>query len=182
MGRALALLLVAVGTGLLVYWLAAPHFLTSGRSAVPPPAARLPATGALSPPEAPASSPSAPPPSASAPPQPLDAPRSAEQKERDSLEAQRAPFYARLRQDLGAYLVSALPADQDRATLELYAATDDAQAVQLLLTQGVLTDACRYGFRRVCFYLPNPPGEVERYRLDTEATCDASGVWHAFRK
>jgi hypothetical protein len=182
MGRALALLLVAVGTGLLVYWLAAPHFLKPDRAALAPPAWRSPETATPAPPETPASPTTAPPQQNSAPPAPLEAPRSTEQKERDDLEAQRAPFYARLRQELGAYLVSARPADPDRATLELYAAADDAQVVPLLLRQGVQPDAYRYGFRRVYFYLPNRPGEVERYRLDTEATCDASGAWHAFRK
>ncbi|HZT40772.1 MAG TPA: hypothetical protein VFA07_01215 [Chthonomonadaceae bacterium] len=166
LGRALILLAVALGSGLLVFWLAAPRFLpSSGASA----ASSRGSSGADS-----TSSNGA---SASIP-----APLTAEQKQHNAIEAQRAPFYGRLRGQLGDLVSDARPAADDQATLLLYAQHGDEHAVDDLLAQAVQPDAFRYGFRHVRFYLPNPPGNLDKYRFAAEANADDNGVWQAFYK
>ncbi len=83
---------------------------------------------------------------------------------------------------LGPNLEAFRSAEDDPATLELYAARDDPQLVSQWLAQIVQPDAYRYGFRHVRFFLPGSPDGVERYRLDSEASLDDQGLWHAFRK
>jgi hypothetical protein len=162
MGRALVLLIVAVATGWLVYSWAAPRFLSPGK----PVGVTAPAPSTTPVPASPA----------------LEAQRSPEQRERDTLEAQRAPFYTRLQQEFGSDLATAQPDPQDGASLELYATQDNPQLLDRLLSGIIQPEAARYGFRHLSFFLPNTPDDAERYRLDAEATQDAQGVWHAFRK
>lgn len=165
MGRGLVLIAVAVGTGLLIFWLAGPRYLSPGGAASHP----LAPTDATAPPSGTGETAIAP-------------PRTPEQKEHDALEAKRAPFYSQLRQDLDALLTDVGPAADDQATLVLYAQKGDDQTVDDLLVQAVQPQAYKYGFRHVRFYLPNPPGEIEKYRFAAEADADDSSVWHTFRK
>lgn len=169
MGRAIALALVAVGVALLVYWLAAPK-------PAPVPAIRSNPSPAVAP---------ADPPSAHAPTDtsaPIDPPKSSAQREYESRESRRNALYARIRQEGGAYLTDATPDPDDPATLDLYTAQDNDALVDSFLNLIVRLDAYHYGFRHVRFFLPNPSGTAERFRMAAEAQPDASGAWQAFRK
>ncbi|HLV81021.1 MAG TPA: hypothetical protein VKT32_12105 [Chthonomonadaceae bacterium] len=157
-GRALILFAVALASGTLVFWLASPRSRSSAGVA--------PGAGA----------------SSNADTASIPAPLTPEQKEHNAIEAQRAPFYGRLRGQLGDLVAAARPADEDQATLLLYAQHDDEHAVDELLAQAVQPDAYRYGFRHVRFYLPNPPGSLDKYHLAAEASADDNGAWQAFYK
>ncbi len=166
MGRALILLAVAIVTGWLVYSWMAPRFLASDSKVTvsAPTSESPPAEGAAAPLPA------------------LAPPRTPEQQTRDTLEAQRAPFYNQIRQRFGPQLADVRPDPEDGADLDLYAANDDPQLLPQLLSQTIQPDAIRYGFRHVRFFVPNPPDEAERYRLDAEVTSDDQGNWQTFRK
>ena len=187
MGKAIGLLLVAVVSGTLLYFL-----LRSGRSrpldtpgsrppapvstsqALPMDAASLaphPSETHATPPETDVSS---------APP--ISPPRSPEESAAADLEAKRGPFYAWIRKEMSALLAAWQPSSGHPATLELYATQNDPSVVLTLQQQLVAPYAARYGFDHVLFYLLNPPGSLERYRLDSEASLDSNGSWNLIRK
>lgn len=165
-------LLVVMATGLIVYRLAAPRLLTP--SPLPPAAvpAGTPVTAATVPTE-----------SSSEPPKAIEPPRTTQQQQRYELEIQRAPFYRQLQDLLGPLLADARPNTDDGAVLELYAAQDNSgQTTDTLLSAAAQADAYHYGFRHIRFFLPNSAGNLDRYRLDAEASPDSQGGWQAFRK
>jgi len=177
-GKTLILLGVAIGMGLLVYWLAAP------RTSVPAPAA--PPARTSDTPASPAASPN----DAAQPVKPRDTagggpiapPLTAEEKEHETLESRRAPLYGKLHKDLGAALKAVRPSDDDAATLDLYAAQDAPGNTIMLLNMALQTNVAYYGFRHIRFFAPNPPGAIELYRLDAEASADNAGNWQTFKK
>lgn len=189
MGRAIALVLVTLAAGLLLYWLLAPRFLSSaGSSASPaPPAPPSPSSGPTStPPKANVSTSGS---GVSAPAvgndvntaPAVEAPRSGPQRETEDREAKRGPFYHWIRENMKDALVGWQPSAHDPATLELYAVRDDPQLVSYLLTAVVQPHALHYGFNHVYIYVPNPPDNVEHYRLDSEVQYE-NGVWRLFKK
>jgi hypothetical protein len=178
-GKALILLGVAIGVGLLVYWLAAPH--NAGRRGLEP---SVNSTGtAAGPSKADGSSES---PDArrqrDANSGPIAPPLTAQEKEREDLESRRAPLYSKLHQDLGQALKAVRPSDDDGATLDLYAAQDAPGNTIMLLNMALKTNVGYYGFRHIRFYAPKPPGAIELYRLDAEASADSAGNWQTFKK
>lgn len=191
MGKVSALILTALGVGLLVYWLFAPRFtpLNPHSSSAPTQGTKqagtqVPETGRAehsttdlqrpTPQRLDASSPQS--------RQSIEPPRSPQQREQDDLEAKRGPFYAALHQNGETLLAAFQPASDDPATLELYAVQNNNQTALQLLSLASRADAFHYGFRHIRIFLPNPPESVERYRLEAEATPDANGAWQAFRK
>jgi hypothetical protein len=178
-GKALILIGVAVGMGLLVYWLAAPRR--------PAPASTKQTALTPGAPPAPTSTetavqtvePARPPDSEAGP---ITPPKSEQEKERESLESRRAPLYARLHQDLGAGLKAVRPSDDDAATLDLYSTQDAPGNTIALLNLALHTNVAYYGFRHIRFFAPNPPGSIELYRLDAEASVDSAGNWQTFKK
>jgi hypothetical protein len=183
LGKALILLAVAVGVGLLVYWLAAPRNAVSGvaphsKASVGPggsttvPGDTTPVPGSASDPAKPRDTSSG----------PIAPPLTAQEKERESLESRRAPLYRKLHQDLGDALKAVRPCDDDAATLDLYAAQDAPGNTIMLLNMALQTNVAYYGFRHIRFFAPNRPGAIELYRLDAEASADSSGNWQTFKK
>ena len=174
LGQTVVFLLVFVGVGMLCYFAAAPHLL--------PPAASPTASVLPSPPDvnsAPNASPSAAPVSPSAP---IAPPRSASQRDSDSIEARRAPYYKWLHTKFGDTLSAQQASSSDAATLDLYTNRADSSLVLSLLGQAVQPYASHYGFNHVRFFLPNPPGSVEQYRFAAEASPSPDGSWKAFEK
>jgi hypothetical protein len=173
LGQTVVLLCVFVGTALLLYFVAAPHFL---------PPAVAPTTPVL-PPVSEVHSPDVIDPGSPAFPHgPIAAPRSAPQREADDLEARRAPYYRWLHTKFGDALSAQQASSADAATLDLYTTRSDSSLVLFLLGQAVQPYADRYGFNHVRFFQPNPPGEIERYRFDAEASPSSDGSWKAFTK
>lgn len=188
MARGVGLFLVALLSGLLVFWLAAPHFAPF--SSAPQENSAAPASPAAPSEGRTASQPlPAPPPSITTetpPAQPatqtIPIPHTSEQQEHEAREAKRAPFYSQLKQDAGDLLTDVKPADEDSAALIVYLSSDDGDQALTLLQNIVTPNARQYGFNRVRCYLPNPPGVADRYRFHAEATLGQDGVWHIFLK
>jgi hypothetical protein len=183
MGKAPILLLIAVGTGLCLYWLIAPHVLVADRPkaavSAPTPAPRKTSSDASSTPVV-----RTPPTVPSALPfdRPVEPPRTTEQREKEDIEARRGPYYSWIKRTLGDRLDGWQPAHDDPATLELYLMRNDPRMITRLLEVAVQPYARQYGFVHVRLFLPNPPGSVDRYRLYAEANPDENGAWHAFIK
>lgn len=179
MAKALLFLAVTLVAAVFVVWLTLPH------PSKPPPDAV--STNAVIPYPGPPPSSASPaetrPPATALPvlATPLDA-RTAQQKAMDDLEEKRAPFYSTLRQQFGLSLADVRPADSDAQTLDFFATEDDPEFAPRVLADALQPQAARYGFRKARIYLPNPRYMVERYRLDTEASCDAQNHWNAFKK
>jgi len=173
-GKAVVLAVVAIAVGLLVYLLARPRPAApqSERIATVAPAnpiERAPATVGGTEQEPAATGPIAP-------------PRTEQEKEHDAIEKRRETLYGRLHQDLGTALVAVRPSDDDASTLELYAANAAPDTASVLLNFAFRANVTYYGFRHIRFYLPNPAGSIERFRLDAEASTDPSGNWQMFKK
>ena len=186
MGRALLGIVIAACTCLLALWLLAPRLLSPGSSAPAP--ASSPSASAAPTASAASSASALPPITATSAPgtqnalpgiAPLVSP---EQKAIQDYEAQRAPFYAFLRDKCAALIADGRPSDAERSLLVLYTARNDDRVVTDILAQVITPYAYAYGFRHVRFYLPNPPGGVERYRLAAEAQASAPNTWQAFQK
>jgi hypothetical protein len=178
-GKALILLGVAIGAGLLVYWLAGPHGTAPPGGSSQTAVAATPSARGASATDTASSTGHAAPSNLSTP---IEPPRSPEQREREERERRRADYYAQLRREAGNALLAIRPSDDDPATLELYAGQDDPQNIAPLLNTALHANAYFYGFRHIRYYAPNPPQEVERYRLEAEANADPNGDWHTFQK
>lgn len=180
MGKALILAMVAIGVGLLVYWLAAPHLTAPAKTPSMEKSTPVPASTAMSPVNAESAGIRKPTPASSS--VPIAPPRTPQQKESDETEARRAEFYDRLRRDAGNAFVTFRPAEEDAATLDIKAGQDDPANINPLINLVLRDNAYFYGFRHIRFYAPNPPQMVERYRLAAEANADAQGNWQTFQK
>jgi len=190
-GRGILLVLVTLASGLLLYLLLAPRFLSSpGPTAsngggTPPPinassASASGASGANA--SAPPGNGTPAPPAANVESAPaVVTPRSSQQRETDDRESKRSPFYRWIRENMKDALVGWQASSQDPATLELYSARDDPDVVTQLLASVVQPYAAHYGFNHVLFYVPNPAGSIEHYRLSAEAQYE-DGVWKLFAK
>lgn len=186
MGRTLMALVIAVCTCLLVLRFAAPRLLSPG-SASSSAASTSSAPGTVS------ASRSSTSPSSSLPPitatgtpggsgPNLAPPQTPEQKALADYETQRAALYAFLREKCSSLIVDGRPALDDGSILSLYTTRNDDRIVTDILAQVVTPNVYGYGFRHVRFYLPNPPGSVERYHLAAETNADEGGNWQAFQK
>lgn len=131
------------------------------------------ATSAGAPPLAPGGSPH--------PAQPIAPPVSREEQLRQDLERKRIPYFHFLVTNFGSVIVR--PAVlEDYDTLDLIVNRSDDATVSMLVTQAVAPSAKDYGFSRVRFYTPNPPGSVQPYTVFAEATDDGTGHWTVFKK
>ncbi len=171
--QTLILLLIALVSGLLLYLFAAPHFLASPLT---PPSPSVPPSAGVSP-SAPASE-AVPTLSGG----PIAPPRNSQQREAESIEARRAPYYRWLREKFGDVLADEQPNPSDAATLDLTTSRYDVRFPLYLVAQAVQPYADQYGFDHVRIFQPNPAGSVERYRFDSEASPDRNGAWHTFAK
>ncbi len=195
MTRALAFILVALATGVLIYWLVQKNSVYS-QSAPPPSFSKSRTldpqsqTPDLQSPIAQRPSPnpqtsntdrtsSAPNSSHSAD---IPAPRTDKQKERDDLESRRTAFYKQVRTQAGEAVDSLQPKDEDLATLDVRFANDDPQNTTPLVDLIVKAGAYQNGFRHIRCFVPTPAGTLERKRLEAEANADDSGHWFIFRK
>jgi hypothetical protein len=173
-GQTVVFLLVFCAAALLLYLAAAPHLLPPATS---PTAPVLPPTADTEPPVngAPSAAPTL-------PTAPIAPPRTAAQRAADDIEVRRAPYYRWLHTKFGEILAAQQAGASDSATLDLYTTRADPSLVLSLLGQAVQPYADRYGFNHVRFFMPNPPGNVERYRFAAEASPGADGSWKAFEK
>ncbi|MCS6775805.1 MAG: hypothetical protein NZ557_04600 [Chthonomonadaceae bacterium] len=162
---------VAVGTALVVFWMVAPRLLSRQSPRIETAPETEPA-GVSSP----AATPVIPPASETD----ITPPLTPEERARVQREARRAPFYTWLRQS--PWIAGFRPVEREPATLDIYLNRDDFRLVPMLMHEAIAPVAGRYGFQKVRFYVPNPPGNVDRYRLEAEATQDSDGQWRTFRK
>lgn len=184
MARATLFVLIMVATGLLVYLLAAPHFLAPGTSPTVPTATPTSIAGT---PGDSANAGSSLAPDASNPsgnsvsnsPR-IEVPRSNAQREHDDLEAKRGPFYDWIRKNMKDVLVGWEPSASDPATLDLYLGRDDPSRIPWLMQNLVTVYAHQYGFDHVRFFLPT--NTSDHWRLDSESSFDDTGTWNTFRK
>ena len=184
MGRFLMLIGIAVCTCLLVLWLTSPRLLTPNAPAANPSPTLLPASSGA---DGNASGSQLAPITASGSPgsnalpniAPLKTP---EQKSIEDYEAQRAAFYAFLKDKCRDLIVEGRPALDDRSILSLYCTRSDDRIVTDILTKIINPYAYAYGFRHVRFYLPNPTGSVEHYHLGAEANAESANNWQAFQR
>jgi hypothetical protein len=175
--RALVLVGVALAVGLLVYWLASGHIVTRGAAPAKSNAGMPDSIGTRN--VAPAQQDLA---ASTAEHGPIEPPKSAQARERETLESRRLPLYARLRQDLRGSLAAVRPSDDDAATLDLYAAQDTPGNTIALLNLALRDNVSYYGFNHIRFFAPNPAQSIERFRLDAEANSDRDGNWQTFKK
>jgi hypothetical protein len=177
MGRAFLVLIVAIGTALVVFWLLAPRLLSSREADAAPRETRTADASDSSTSSSDSSTSSR----SGSTDSTITPPLNPEDREYEAVEKQRAPFYTWVRQNFAA-VTAIRPDPGDQATLQIYIAQNDPQIVTALVHDVVAPYGKRYGFRRARFFLPNPPGNVDRYRLDSESTPDSGGVWNTFRK
>jgi hypothetical protein len=180
LGKALILAVVAIGVGVLVYWLAGPRPVAPAKTPAIEKSTPVPASNTMSPVNAESSGSRKP--DVDPSPAPIPPPRTPQQRESDATEARRAEFYDRLRRDAGNAFVTFRPAEEDAATLDIKAGQDDPANISPLINLVLRDNAYFYGFRHIRFYAPNPPQMVERYRLAAEANADAQGNWQTFQK
>lgn len=112
---------------------------------------------------------------------PLQAPLSAEERRREELGQKRLPYYRFLRQHFSD-AIERFAVTEALDTLDLVIARDDEETLSGLVQNAVAPSAYQYGFRKVRFYVRNPIGSVEPFRLIAETTRDESGRWNTFRK
>jgi hypothetical protein len=186
MGKAFGIFLIAVASGLLIYWAVAPLLLPSAAHPASNPVIPVPA-GSPDPTAQPASTtiptaPNSPAPLPAPAPGEMEAPRTPEQKEVDAREAKRRAYYEWVKRTAADRVSDVTPATDDAATLVLYTRYDSPDLAATLANDVILPYAYGYGFRHVRYFVPNPPGSVERYRYDAESNADADGSWHTFKK
>jgi hypothetical protein len=191
MAKATLFLLIAVAAGLLVYLLVAPKFARDASSSHgmqlqsdQPPQQALPSN-----PDSNSDRPSSSKHAGSAAENvdnapSIDVPLSNERRSQQDLEARRGPLYDWIRTNIQMLLVGWQPSTSDEATLNLYMANaDSADAdITVCFTKLVQPYATKYGFNHVTFLVRNPPSESDPWRLDSEATSDANGAWHLYKK
>lgn len=174
LGQTVVFVLVFCAAALILYLAAAPRVLppaAAPTAPVSPPSAENAASDSISTSSAPA-----------LPAAPITPPRTAPQREADSLESRRTPYYRWLHTKFGDTLAAQQASSSDAATLDLYTTRADPALVLYLLGQAVQPYADQYGFNHVRFFMPNPAGSVERYRFAAEASPSPDGSWKAFEK
>ena len=190
MGKAALFVLIAAAAGLLVYLLAAPKFVHPHVPVTPP------EQGAAPPPIAPIPSSSGAPGVGPKPPDSnvyngsnnvdtasrIEAPKTNEERTRLDLETRRGPFYDWIRTNMQKLLVGWEPSKADPATLDLYLARTNSADIDICMNQLVMPYATHYGFNHVRFNVPNPTSDVDRWRVDSEASPDSAGTWRLYRK
>ena len=195
MARVLVFILVALATGVLIYWLVQKNSV-SPQTPPPPSFSKSQAHDMQrqpQDPQPPVVQPQSPNPRTSntdrtpavpniSPSADIPAPRTDKQKERDDLESRRAAFYKQVRTQAGEAVDSLQPKDEDLATLDVRFANDDPKNTTPLVDLIVKAGAYQNGFRHIRCFVPTPAGTLERKRLEAEANADDSGHWFIFRK
>jgi len=182
MGKILGLLLIAIASALLIYWIVVPSLVPTLNRQMPQASAPAGVPGqspASSLPGIPQSNIPAAEPSAQTS---LAPPRTPEQQAVDDLEAKRKPYYDWVWHTAGGLVAEVAPADDDRSTLVIYTRQDTPDIVTTLARDVVFPYAFQYGFRHIRFFIPNPPDMVERYRFDSEANRGDDNKWNLFKK
>ncbi len=181
MARGMAMVFVAIVTGILVFFLISPRLLSPQTSPPPKRGAEPPRENrATEPPRNVA------PPASSSPastsPAPIETPLADKERATATREMQRAPYYNRLLVDYRDQLRDVHANAEDGAMLELYAAFAGPDLSNYLIQNAVLPQAQQNGFRVARVYFPNPPGSLERDHLDAEAVLGSDGNWRIFKK
>jgi hypothetical protein len=115
------------------------------------------------------------------PDQAIHAPLTHEDEIREELGNKRLPFYRFLREKFGEQ-IQHFGVTEQLDTLDLQVATADDQTIKYILENAVTPTAKQYGFKKVRFYIPNPPSLSEPMTLVAESTDDGSGQWTTFKK
>ncbi len=100
---------------------------------------------------------------------------------REELGRRRLPFYRFLRENYSG-TVEHFGVTDALDTLDLVVNRSDDATLQGLLSNAVGPNAKEYGFTRVRFYVPNPPGSADPTTLIAEASYDGAGRWNTFKK
>ena len=115
------------------------------------------------------------------PAQRVDAPKSDTAKLREEIDQKRIPFFHMLHEKYADQIDHASVLS-DIDTLDLFLTKDDQNVVQWLVQNAIGPTARQYGFERVQFYVKNPVGTLEPYRVIAESSWDGSARWNTFLK
>lgn len=115
------------------------------------------------------------------PEKPIEAPLSRQEEIRQEFSEKRMPFYRRLRERYPD-LIQHFGVTDSLDTLDLVVSKADDQTIQSILADAIGPDARQYGFRKVRFYVANPPGSIDPLNLVAESSHDDAGRWNTFRK
>jgi len=111
----------------------------------------------------------------------LESPRPREEEVREEFSRRRLPFYRFLRANYGK-VVEHFGVTQGLDTLDLVVNRTDEETLRTIISMAVGPSAKEYGFRKVRFLAPNPPGSVDPLTLVAESTVDDTGHWNTFKK
>jgi hypothetical protein len=115
------------------------------------------------------------------PDQAIHAPLTHEDEIREELGNKRLPFYRLLREKFGEQ-IQHFGVTEQLDTLDLQVASGDDETIKYILENAVTPTAKQYGFKKVRFYIANPPSSSEPMTLVAESTDDGSGQWTTFKK
>ena len=115
------------------------------------------------------------------PDRPINAPLTREEEIRQEFSRKRLPFYKFLR-DNYSELIKNFAVTESVDTLDLEVTKSDSETLANIISNAVSPTAKQYGFRKVRFYVPNPPNSVQPVTLVAESTYDDAGRWNTFMK
>jgi hypothetical protein len=111
----------------------------------------------------------------------IDPPLSDTDRMRKEIDRQRVPFFHMIHEKYGdqverASVINAID------TLDLVIKSEDPQNIQWIVQQAIGPTARQYGFEKVKFYVRNPVGTVEPFRVVAESAWDGASRWNTFLK
>jgi hypothetical protein len=115
------------------------------------------------------------------PDRPLNAPQTKEEQVREEFARKRLPFYKFLRDNYSA-VIRNFAITESIDTLDLEVTKSDSDTLSNIISNAVSPTAKEYGFRKVRFYVANPPNSVQPVTLVAESTYDDAGRWNTFMK
>lgn len=114
------------------------------------------------------------------PPERIEMPKSDIEKMRQDIDRKRIPFFHMINEQFSGEIDHAAVL-KDVDTLDLVIKKDTQEAIMAIIQSAVAPTARDYGFTRVRFYVRNPVGSVEPYRVIAESSWDANR-WNTFLK
>jgi hypothetical protein len=115
------------------------------------------------------------------PDRPLNAPLTKEEETREEFARKRLPFYKFLR-DNYSQIIKNFAVTDSLDTLDVEVTKSDDETLANIISNAVSPTAKQYGFRKVRFYVPNPPNSPQPVTLIAESTYDDAGRWNTFKK
>ena len=154
--------------GAVAYWFVLPR--------VKPGAAKPPATETAGPTTEPSPDRSNPHPGEA-----IKTPPTAAEQLRADINKKRIPFFHYLHDNYSDVIESSRVLDE-METLDVVVKKADENTLTGLVSAAIAPSAKEYAFNRVRFYLRNPVGSVDPFKVVAESTYDGSGHWNTFFK